>query len=194
MDSSLWLAVAGGIAIAAACGLRAFLPLLVIGVAAHAGLITLDDRVLWLTHRATLWALGVATVAEILGDKIPVVDHALDVAGTVIRPAAGALAAYAAIAHWPEPLPLALALVAGTGALGVQVLKAKTRLGSTLLTAGAANPLLSFAEDIGAFGLAALAMLVPLLALVMLAAGALSVAGLARALKRRLSRRRDVTI
>jgi hypothetical protein len=185
VDRSLWLAIAGGIAIAAACGLRAFLPLLVVGIAGRLGAITLDDSVIWLTHSTVLWALGAATVTEIVGDKIPVVDHFLDLAATVVRPAAGALAAYAAIAHWPEPLPLVFALVAGTGALGVHAIKAKTRVGSTLLTAGAGNPLLSFAEDIGSLGLAGLGVLVPVLALLMLTTGALAIAGISRALRRR---------
>lgn len=180
---SLLLAACSGLAVAAACGLRAFLPLLVIGAAGRLGVVPLHDSVAWLAATPTLWALAVATVFEIAGDKIPALDHALDAIGIVIRPAAGALAAYAAIAGWPEPLPVVLALVAGTGALGVQALKAKTRVGSTLFTAGVGNPVLSVAEDLGAFGLAALALLVPLLAVVFLVAGVVAARGIARAIR-----------
>ena len=182
---------ATGIAIAAACGLRAFLPLLALGLAGRLGFVSLDPSVAWLTHDATLWALGVATVVEVAGDKIPVVDHVLDAIGTVVRPAAGALAAFAALAHWPEPLPLALALAAGAGTFGVHVLKAKTRLGSTALTFGAANPALSIAEDFASFGLAGLGVLLPLAAIVLLVAAAFAVRGLARALGVGRARRAD---
>ena len=189
MPSAL-LTGASGLAIAAACGLRAFLPLLVIGMSARVGLIPVHESVAWLAHTPVLWALGIATAVEIIGDKVPAVDHVLDAVGVVLRPAAGALAAYAAIADWPEPLPVVLALVAGTGALGVQALKAKTRVGSTLLTAGIGNPVLSIAEDIGAFGLSALALLVPLLALVFVIAGVFAARGVARALSSRRASQR----
>lgn len=174
-------------AIAAACGLRAFLPLLLVGLAARLGVITLGTSADWLSQDLSLWTLGVAAVVEIVGDKIPVLDHALDAMGLVIRPVAGGLGAYAVLAQWPAPLPLVFGLVAGTGALGVQALKAKTRVGSTLLTAGAGNPILSFAEDVGAFGLTALAIVVPVLALLLVVAGAFVM----RAIWRRLRRRRE---
>lgn len=183
----MWLAAAGGVAIAAACGLRAFLPLLLVGLAARTGVITLGDPVSWLSQDLTLWTLGVAAVVEIVGDKVPVLDHALDAIGLAVRPVAGGLGAYAALAQWPAPLPLVFALAAGSGALGVQALKAKTRVGSTLLTAGAGNPILSFAEDVGAFGLTALAIAVPALALLLVVTGAFVM----RALWRKVRRRRD---
>ena len=188
MDHSIWLAIAGGIAIAAACGLRAFLPLLIVGLATRAHVIALGPSVEWLAHDLTLWTLGGAAAIEIIGDKIPVVDHALDVIGLVVRPVAGGLGAYAALANWPEPLPWVFALVAGSGALGVQALKAKTRLGSTMLTAGAGNPLLSFAEDLGALGLTTMALLVPVIALAIVVAGALAIRSLWR--RMRVSARR----
>lgn len=184
MTWTIVTAAATGIAIAAACGLRAFLPLLTLGAAARAGFIALDPSVAWLAHDPVLIALAVAAAAEIAGDKVPVVDHALDAISTVVRPLAGGLAAYAAVAHWPEPIPLGIALIAGTGALGVHALKAKTRVGSTLFTAGAANPVLSLAEDFGAFGLTAVAIVLPLIALALTVAAVFAVRGLARAVRR----------
>ena len=40
---------------------------------------------------------GLATLIEIVGDKIPAVDHALDALSTLLRPAAGALLASSAL-------------------------------------------------------------------------------------------------
>jgi len=169
MDPSLVLALLSGVAIAAACGLRAFLPLFVLGLAARADWLTLQPAVAWLGSDHALWALGTATVIEIAGDKIPVVDHALDVIGTALRPIAAWLGAYAVLGAWPTPWAQIAALGLGTSALLVHGLKAKLRLGSTALTLGHANPLVSFAEDLLALVSLAIALLLPIAALVLIA-------------------------
>jgi hypothetical protein len=135
------------VGIAAACGLRAFLPLLCLGVAGRFAHLPLESHVQWLTSDVSLIALGAATVFELVGDKIPVVDNALDVIGVGIRPAAAWLGAYALLVHWPEPWGAIVALILGGGALALHVLRAKLRLGSTFLTAGVANPFISLSGD-----------------------------------------------
>jgi len=170
------LVALGGVAIAAACGLRAFLPLLVLGLGARFGLVHLAPQAAWLSGDTVLWTLGVAAVLELLGDKIPVVDHALDVAGTFVRPAAAAVAGWATFAGVHPALSFAAAVVLGAGALGVHALKAKTRLGSSALTLGHANPLLSVTEDVAAGALSGLAILAPLVAFAVLALGLVLVA------------------
>lgn len=165
MDTSMILAVLSGIAIAAACGLRAFLPLLLLGLAGRFELIPLKSDVAWLSGNHALIALALATALEIAADKIPVVDHALDTVSTVIRPAAGWLGAYAVLASWPAPWSQIAAVVLGSTALGVHSIKSGLRLGSSAATLGTANPLLSFAEDGLAVGLVAAAVLAPILVL-----------------------------
>ena len=168
MDGSLvplLLALVSGIAIAAACGLRAFLPLLALGLTARLGLFHLRPGAEWMAGDPALWALGIATVLEIASDKVPVVDHALDVVGTILRPAAAWLGAFAVLQGWGSPWAQIAALVLGAGALAVHGVKAKTRLGSTLATAGHANPLLSVLEDSGTIVLVVAALLAPLVAL-----------------------------
>ena len=169
MHASLWLALLTGVGVAAAAGLRAFLPLLAIGIAGRVGWIGLNPGAEWLASDPALICFGVATVLEILGDKIPVVDHALDLVGTVLRPAAAWLGAYAVLIHWPTPWGQIAALLLGGGALALHALKAKLRLGSTALTLGHANPLLSFAEDATAMILLVAAVLAPVLALILVA-------------------------
>ena len=166
LDPSTWLAAVAGITIAAACGLRAFLPLLALGVAARVGLVHLDPRADWLAGNIALIALGVATVVEIAADKIPIVDHVLDGIGTVIRPAAAWLGASALFHAWPSPWGQLLALIPAALALGVQAAKAKVRLGTTAATLGHGNPVVSTAEDVSALGVTLLAILAPLVALV----------------------------
>jgi hypothetical protein len=147
MQVEWWAAVASGVAVAACCGLRAFLPLFVLGLAGRAGVIELKGGVEWLTGDAALVALAVATVLEVMADKIPVVDHALDSVATVLRPAAAVLAAFAVLPAWPAPWAQLAAVALGGVALGVHGLKASVRLGSTATTGGLGNSLLSLLDD-----------------------------------------------
>jgi hypothetical protein len=165
--------VALALALAAAAGLRAWLPLLVAGVVARLGVADLGPSFAWLASWPALSLLGVATAIEIAGDKIPVVDHALDAVGTVIRPLTGTVAAAAALVHVNDPLiALVLGLVVGApAALAPHVAKSTLRGVSTGTTAGLANPLLSLLEDALSLFIAVLAFLVPLLALLFIVAG-----------------------
>jgi hypothetical protein len=168
LDPSNLLAVVAGVTLAAACGLRAFLPLLVLGIAARLGWVPLDPRASWLSATPALIALSVATVVEIAGDKIPIVDHALDGIGTLIRPAAAWFGASALFHGWPSPWGQLLALIPAAVALGVHAVKAKVRLGTTAATLGHGNPVVSTAEDASALGMTLLGLLAPILALVIL--------------------------
>jgi hypothetical protein len=148
MHAGLWFALLSGVAVAASCGLRAFLPLLVLGLAARAGVIELRGGSEWLAGDLALVAFGIATVLEIVGDKIPVVDHALDAVASVLRPAAAWLATFALLSGWPTPWAQIAALVFGTLAFTLHGLKAGVRLGSTVTTLGVGNIVLSLLEDV----------------------------------------------
>ena len=148
MHAGMWVALLSGVAVAASCGLRAFLPLLVLGLAARAGVIELRGGAEWLAGDLALAALWVATVVEIVADKIPVVDHALDAVATVLRPAAAWLGSFAVLSGWPTPWAQLAAIVLGTMAFTVHGLKASLRLGSTVVTLGVGNALLSLLDDV----------------------------------------------
>jgi hypothetical protein len=126
----MWLAVASGIALASACGLRAFLPLWILGLLGRTHVVPLAASMEWLAHDCALVALGVATVVEIAADKIPVVAHVLDVLGLAVRPAAAWLASYAVFHDWPTPWGQGASLALAVLALGIQVAKAKLRIGA----------------------------------------------------------------
>ena len=97
MDTMAWADVVTSISLAiglAACaGLRAWLPLLLVGGLARAGVLSLGTSFGFLASNRALILFGVATAIEIVGDKVPAVDHALDMLSTVLRPAAGSLIA-----------------------------------------------------------------------------------------------------
>jgi hypothetical protein len=180
VHASLVLALLTGVGLAAASGLRAFLPLLAVGLASRAGWLDLRPGSEWLASDLALWALGTAAVLEIAGDKFPVVDHALDALGTVVRPAAAWVATFAVLSHWPAPWPALFASIFGAGALALQIAKAKARLTSTALTLGHGNPVLSFAEDAGATTLLVLAIAAPIVGALVAIAGVVVVVMLLR--------------
>jgi hypothetical protein len=168
-SGDILLQIVTGVALAACCGLRAWLPLLVVGLAGRAGLVELNATFDWISSNTSLIALGLATLLELGADKIPALDHALDLAGLVVRPLAGALAVATVAVHLPPIVVLAVALILGAGTAGtVQVGKAAARWKSSLFSGALANPALSLVEDFLAVAGSLLAIAMPLLALLVL--------------------------
>lgn len=173
---ALAVAVLTGIALAACAGLRAFLPLFAAGLAARFFEWPLSGGMSWLASDPALVSFGVATLVEIVADKVPVLDHALDGAQTFLAPAAGALVAVSALTDLPPSAALVLGVLTGAPvAGGVHLLAATTRVKSSVLTGTVANPFLSVLEDVGALAGVAVAFVLPLVAalLVVLVGGLL---------------------
>ena len=164
-----------GLGLAATSGLRAFLPLLALAAAFHFRAFGLEPtgHFAWLGSDIAFVALVFATVVEIAGDKIPVIDHALDSVGTLVRPAAGALAAGAVLNSNDPATGALIGLIIGAPlALGVHGAKAGARGASTVGTFGMANPLVSTIEDVVAISTLVAAFFIPaLIPLVLLVAG-----------------------
>lgn len=151
-----------GFSLAATTGLRAFLPLFAAAAAARAGMVQLGPSFAWLASDAALIVFGSAVVFELLGDKIPVLDHALDAGGIVVKPAAATLLTASMFTSMDPVMATVLGLVAGGAtAGGVHLVKAKARVASTAFTAGVANPVLSLIEDLVAVIGVVLAILIP---------------------------------
>jgi len=159
--------VAMGIGLAASAGLRAFLPLLVVGLAGRLDVLPLSDSFGWLESWPALLVFGAAVLVEVLADKIPLVDHFLDTAQIFVKPIAGALVMATVVSEW-SPLYVTVLSIAlgGTAAATVHVTKAKLRLASSVATAGLGNPVLSLSEDVGAVAGTVGAIFVPGLVLV----------------------------
>ncbi len=154
-----------GVSLAACAGFRAFTPLLVIGLAGRLDLVPLAERFDWLSSDAALLVLATAVIIETLADKVPVVDHSLDLAATFVRPVAGALVVASPLTGFNPLVAMVVGLVLGsTVAGGVHLAKSKTRLVSTALTGASANPILSVAEDVVSFGGSVLSIFLPIFA------------------------------
>ena len=153
-----------GLGLAATCGLRAFLPLLVINLLALTGFVELGDGYGFMEHWTATIAFSTATIAEVAADKFPGFDHAMDAAGTIIRPTAAAVAASSMIAHFDPLAGVVLGMIGGAAvAAGVQVAKAKVRVATTTVTGGLGNWVVSLGEDVVTVSGAAVAVLAPVL-------------------------------
>jgi hypothetical protein len=168
----LVIALLLGLGLSASTGLNTWLPLLLMSVAAHFGIagITLSGSFGWLGSNTAIAVLLVATLIEIIADKVPAVDHALHSVATFVRPLAAAVAMAAAFTHLDPMVAGILGLMIGAPtALGFHTLKAATRVGSSITTLGCANPVLSLIDDVVSFAMTMIAIFTPLLVPLVLA-------------------------
>jgi hypothetical protein len=172
-----------GVALAAACGLRIFVPLLVVGAASALGWLELTGDFAWIGSAPALTVLGAATVVEVAAYHVPWLDNALDWLGAPVAVGAGTLMAASLLPEGDPVLRWSAAALAGGGVAGtVHVGTAMLRKVSTLGTGGLANPLLAFVEAVGALVVSLVVVAIPVLAVVV---AALLLAGALRLLRRR---------
>jgi hypothetical protein len=164
--------VLAGVGLAAAAGLRAFLPPLVVGLLGRYEVFELRPSLDWMESTPALVIFGSAVVLEVLADKIPWLDHALDTVESFVKPAAGILVVAAALVDLPPLWTAVLAIVVGGVVSGtVHFGKASARLVSTGTTGGIGNPALSVAEDGVALGGSLLSIFFPVIAFALLVVG-----------------------
>lgn len=170
------IAIFAGVGLAAACGFRVFVPLFIASLAANTGIDIMGDANFeqmlganfeWLGSTPVTIALGIATVLEIGSYYIPWLDNALD---SIATPAAVVAGTFITGAMMPEMMgdgafKWIAATIAGGGTAGlVQGASVITRGTSTATTGGIGNPVVSTAELGGSILTAALAIMIPILA------------------------------
>ena len=173
------LEILTGTGLAAAAGLNAYIPLLLMGIAGRIDWIQLPNGWLWLENEWVMVILGVLFIIEIIADKVPAVDSVNDWIQTAVRPASGGIVFAGGIgtstvavddpgnffssgAWIPVVIGIALALL-------MSLAKSAVRPVANIATGGAAAPALSTAEDGASVVLVVLAIVAPVL--VMLALG-----------------------
>jgi hypothetical protein len=188
------LASLTGLGLSAAAGLNAYIPLLLVGVLARfTDVITLPEPYRWIQSG---WALGVVSVlllAELVLDKVPVVDHVNDAVQTLVRPTVGGVifaattaAAQADTSSWMQDHPWVGVLLGVAVAGIVHATKATARPLVNATTVGTATPVVSAAEDAASLAMSLVAVFLPILVVVAL----LLVGWAAYAMLRRVRRRR----
>lgn len=150
-------------------GLNAYIPLLMVALA---GRFPLNDPLIELAQPydalTSWWSIGVLVILlliEMFVDKVPAVDSVNDVIQTLIRPTAGAIL-FAANAQVITDISPIITILAGILLAGsVHVTKGVIRPVVTTTTAGTGNWLVSLIEDVIAFFVSILSILIPILAL-----------------------------
>ncbi len=183
--------VGAAFGLASSAGLNAYIPLLLVALAArfplHDPLLNLSEPY---SYIASWWAIGLLVVllaVEMTVDKIPAVDTLNDIIQTFIRPTAGAIL-FAANANVITDIHPILAIAAGILLAGsVHTAKGVIRPVVTAGTAGTGNWFVSLVEDVVAFIVSLLSLLLPILA------GVLAILGLVllvRGYRRRRQKRK----
>jgi ABC-type xylose transport system permease subunit len=149
-----------GIGLAAACGWNTFTPLLILALSDRITDGDLLDRPFdFISSLAGILVfLGLMTV-ELIADKVPRLDHALDVLGAVFRPATGALC-FMAITHHDSSMHPILAMLFGLiigGTVHWDKVRRRVRLAHEGI--GLGTPFVSVVEDFASLITAACALL-----------------------------------
>jgi uncharacterized membrane protein len=189
------LEVLTGAGLAAAAGLNAYIPLLVMGLAARFDWIGLPTGWTWLSNEWVLVIIGLLLVVEVVADKVPAVDSVNDWIQTVVRPASGGIVfaggigtetvavddpgSFFSTGAW---VPIVIGIVL---ALVVHLAKMAVRPIANLGTAGVAAPVLSTAEDGASLLMVVFALVAPILVLIGLVLMVLGFVLLVRAMRRR---------
>jgi uncharacterized membrane protein len=170
-----------GTGLAAAAGLNAYIPLLLLGLAGRfLDFVTLPAGWNWLSNEWVLGILAVLLVVELVADKVPAVDTVNDWLQTIIRPASGgivfgtgvgtetnAISDPSTFFESNQWIPVVTGILI---ALAIHLAKMASRPVLNAMTLGAAAPLASTAEDLSSVTLTVLAILAPVLVVVALIA------------------------
>ncbi|MEE6186436.1 hypothetical protein PIECOFPK_02614 [Mycovorax composti] len=157
-------AAALGIALAACCGFRVFVPMLIAGLAAKFNLFQFSESFAWLATTPALIALGVATLFEIAGYYIPFIDNILDTIATPLAAIAGTILAASVFPINSEWMRWIMGIIAGGGSAGL--IAAGTglmRLFSSKTTLGTGNAVVATTENTAAVGGSILAFIIPVI-------------------------------
>jgi hypothetical protein len=180
-----------GTGLAAAAGLNAYIPLLLMGIAGRFDWIQLPSGWVWLENEWIMVIIGLLLVIEIVANKVPAVDSVNDVIQTIVRPASGGIvfaggigtstvavddpATFFSSGAWiPVLIGIGLALL-------TSLAKTAVRPVANFFTGGAAAPALSTAEDGASLTLTILAFVAPILVILVLI---LMVVGFVMAIRR----------
>ena len=170
------IAALTGSGLAAAAGLNAYIPFLLVAIVARVSdVIVLPPDYTWVQSNAAIAAGAVLLFTEVVLDKIPVIDHLNDAVATFIRPTVGGLifSATASASNldnstWMQQNPW-LGAVLGVIVAGLtHATKASVRPMVNVSTAGTGAPVISTLEDLAAIGLSLAAIFAPLLVIVFL--------------------------
>ena len=152
-----------GLGLAASCGFRVFVPLLISNIASMTGIVNIGGGFEWMGSWPAFAIFLSATVAEVGAYYIPVLDNALDTISVPLAAIAGTLLSVTFITDVPPMVQWTLGIIVGGGSAAVIKSGASmARLKSTAFTAGWANWLLATFEHVTSFVMSVLTVLLPI--------------------------------
>lgn len=152
-----------GLGLAASCGFRVFVPLLISNIASMTGIVNIGGGFEWMGSWPAFAIFLSATVAEIGAYYIPVLDNALDTISVPLATIAGTLLSVTFITDVPPMVQWTLGIIVGGGSAAVIKSGASmARLKSTAFTAGWANWLIATFEHVTSFVMSILTVLLPI--------------------------------
>jgi hypothetical protein len=161
------LALAGALAWGA--GLRLYLVVFALGLAAHQGALEMPTHLEILASPMVIGAAGFMALVELLADKVAWLDSLWDALQTFIRIPAGAALAAGVFGESGAAVALAAALLGGSVTAATHFSKAGTRAAVNTSPEPASNVVVSLLEDVLVLGGAWLAVTSPLIFLALLA-------------------------
>lgn len=158
-----------GVGLAACCGFRIFVPLLIASLATKLGVIGPVEGFEWLSNWSTILGLSVATVFEVGAYYVPWLDNLLDTLATPASIIAGTLMSTSFLRIEDPLFHWGLGLMLGGGSAGIiQAGTSLLRLGSSTTTGGIANPVVATGENVASVGLSIFTIVLPLVAFVLI--------------------------
>ena len=164
----IFLSICVGLSLAACCGFRIFVPMLVANIASLFGWYHFSEGFEFMGTWIAFAILATATVCEIAAYYIPFLDNLMDKLALPLAVAAGVLISTSFLsADITPPLKWGLGIIAGGGAAGlIHAATGLLRLGSSAGTGGVANPILATGENAGAFTFAILSFVIPIVTII----------------------------
>jgi len=89
MDKEILTAIALGIGLAASCGFRVFVPMLIARIGAHLGVFPVQEGFRWLASLPAMICFSIATFFEIAAYYVSFIDRLLDSITTPLAIGAG---------------------------------------------------------------------------------------------------------
>ncbi len=135
-----------------ASGINLYAALLVLGLGAATGNLTLPNELAILANPFVIGAAGIMYLIEFFADKIPGVDSAWDAAHTFVRIPAGAMLAAGAVGDVSTALEIAAGILGGGTAATSHAAKTGARLMINTSPEPATNWTTSISEDLMVIG------------------------------------------
>ena len=153
-----------GVGLAASCGFRVFVPLLISNIASLTGYLNFGSGYEWMGSWPAFAVFISATIIEIGAYYIPWLDNALDTIAVPLSAIAGTILTVSFIGSMDPMIQWTLGIILGGGSAAVIKTGASAaRLKSTAFTAGFANWIIATIENFVSIIFSSITILIPVI-------------------------------